>query len=99
MSTTDNSGQEPEQHTPPIGEAGCETKIDRSVLGTVDTTGFAELRARAIAANHEASDAYLDAKRSGEFGAMKYAMGVVDMACKVVLWIDAIEADAKDEIR
>jgi len=42
MSTESNSGAEPETQTPPTGEAGCETEIDRNVLGTVASTGLAE---------------------------------------------------------
>lgn len=95
MSTEATSGQLPEQRSEPMAEAGCEDKINRNVQGTDLRSGFAELRARAIAANHEASDDYVNAKQNGEFGDMKYAMGATDMAFKVVLWIDAIEADAK----
>jgi hypothetical protein len=46
MSTTDNSGKEPEQQTQPVAEAGGEGKVDRSVQGTDLRSGFAELRLR-----------------------------------------------------
>ncbi len=42
MNAESNSGAEPETQTPPTGEAGCETEIDRNVLGTVAATGLAE---------------------------------------------------------
>jgi gluconate kinase len=42
MSTADDSGQEPEQQTQPVAEAGGEGKVDRSVQGTDLRSGLAE---------------------------------------------------------
>jgi len=55
MSTTDDSGKEPEQQTQPVAEAGCEGEVDRSVPGTVESTGFAEIRARVKRLRNEAT--------------------------------------------
>lgn len=49
MSTTEGSEQTAEQHAPPIGDAGCETKINRGVQGTGYEPGFAQHLARAHA--------------------------------------------------
>jgi hypothetical protein len=37
-----------EQQTTPADAAGCKSEVDRSVQGTVASTGFAELRRRAV---------------------------------------------------
>jgi len=42
MSTEATSGAEPETQTPPTGEAGCKTEIDRNVLGTDLRSGLAQ---------------------------------------------------------
>ena len=96
MNAVDDSGQEPGQHTPPTIEAGCEIEIDRSVPGTVDSTGFAQLRARLTTEKDVVRDLAISAD----------AEGLVELAARrwqrywafdeVLEWADAIEAHAKD---
>lgn len=96
MSTIDDSGKEPEQQTQPVAEAGCEGKVDRSVQGTVAATGFAELRARAIRELEEADKAGEQAERNGRTRRAWLENGKARAYFRMIGWLDAIEADAKD---
>ena len=80
---------------PPMAEAGCEDKIDRNVLGTVASTGFAELRARANERVRYAKLAQADESRPCTQRQTVYLTAQVHAFQDVLLWLDAIEADAK----
>jgi hypothetical protein len=95
MSTTDNSGQEPEQQTQPVAEAGCEGKVSRSVPGTDLRSGFAELRAWAKESMEEAREWGGPAKGNGEY-ARGWWSGHFDAFQMLDRRLNANEADAKD---
>jgi hypothetical protein len=99
MSTESNSGAEPETRTPPTGEAGCETEIDRNVLGTVVATGFTELRRRLVTMYAEQSDWYVLASRESDEVGRRIATRTMSGLHDMLSQIDALEADVKDETR
>jgi hypothetical protein len=96
MSTIDDSGNGTEQHSPPMAEAGCEDKIDRSVQGTDLRSGFAELRARVMQAKHEAHWKGCEAHLRMDYKENWECLGRTGAFHSVLQWLDAIEADAKD---
>jgi hypothetical protein len=95
MNAESNSGTEPETRTPPTTEAGCEGEIDRNVLGTVASTGFAELRARCRQARRDAFKHYYGVIFQTTSGTCESHRGRCEAFDEVIAWIDDLEADAK----
>ena len=79
-----------------MAEAGCEDKIDRNVLGTVASTGFAELRARVEETKSEARQMAVQAFKVKDDSRFRAWSDVLASAQDLLERLDAIEADAKD---
>jgi hypothetical protein len=89
MSTVDDSGQKPEQQTPPTDANGSPSEVDRSVQGT-GLPGFAELRSRAEKVKQRARAERADFKARK----MKYhegaSFGEFRLAVELLRWLDEL---------
>jgi len=95
MSTESNCGKEPETQTPPTGEAGCEPEISRNVLGTVASTGFAEMRFRAHAIRSSALLWRARSRHADDIQSQEAWSDVFEAAKRLCMMLDN-RADAKD---
>ena len=93
--STDSQGQRTEQQTTATDAAGGKSEADRSVQGTDLRSGFAELRARATTLRDDAK-AGAALAQSVKFTSQEHvARGIYAACAEFLLWLDAIEADAK----
>jgi len=91
MNAESNSGAEPETQTPPTIEAGCEIEIDRNVLGTGGTTGFAELRARVMKCKSDADARLVDLlTNNADDEDIALAVGIRSACIMFASWIDEL---------